>query len=123
MEYEFLNDSLTGVATARFSMEHEIMGPWLEVEVGKSIPKLTKLLETIADVKTRQQQDVQIIGMEYTLIFGEDSVQVMANRDFEHDDEESNELQEGLMTDHDGSAECGIEDFKMLLMTWSNFIK
>ena len=126
MEYEFINDSLTGAVTARFSMEHEIMGPWLEVEIGNSISKLTQLLETIADVKTRQQQDVQIIGAEYTLTFSEDSVHIMANSDFESnnsEDNESNELEEGLMTDYDASAECGIEDFKALLLMWSNFIK
>ena len=128
MEYEFINDSLTGAVTARFSMEHEIMGPWLEVEIGNRISKLTQLLETIADVKTRQQQDVQIIGAEYTLTFSEDSVHVMANSDFgsnnsESNNSESNELEDGLMTDYDASAECGIEDFKTLLLMWSNFIK
>lgn len=124
MEYEFINDSLTGLSTARFSMEHEIMGPWLEVEIGKSTPKLTQLLETIADTKTREQQDVFITGKEYTLIFSHDSVQVLSNSSFKDDaDELSNELEEGLMTDHDSSAECGIEDFKILLMQWSTFIK
>jgi len=123
MEYEFINDSLTGLASARFSMEHEIMGPWLEVEIGNSIPNLTKLLETIADSKTREQKDVLVTGVEYTLIFGSDSVQVLANSSFNDDTQELDiELEEGLMTDHDLSAECGIEDFKTLLVKWSKFI-
>ncbi len=124
MEYEFINDSLTGLSSARFSMEHEIMGPWLEVEIGNSIPKLTTLLETIDDIKTRSKEDVYITGSEYTLVFSQESVQVVANSSFNQDsNDEDNELEEGLMTDFDSSAECGIEDFKTLLMQWSAFIK
>jgi len=32
MEYEFTHDATTGQAKARFSLEHEVVGPWLEVE-------------------------------------------------------------------------------------------
>ncbi len=123
MEYEFINDSLTGSATAKFSMEHEVMGAWLEVEIGKNLSKLSELLEIIDDEKTRQQQDVQLVGVEYTLTFSEDSVQISPNSSFENDENEVVEIQEGLMTDYDASAECGIEDFKVLLINWSAFIK
>ena len=34
MEYEFINDPTTRYAKAKFSFEHEVFGPWLEVEVG-----------------------------------------------------------------------------------------
>jgi len=121
MEYEFIHDSLTGSASARFSMEHEIMGPWLEVEVGNNITQLTVLLETIANVQGRQQQDILITGVEYTLIFSEDSVKVVPNSHFE--ESEPALLEEGLSDDHDSATECGIEDFKELLIRWSNFIK
>lgn len=124
MEYEFINDSLTGLSTARFSMEHEIMGPWLEVEIGKNLAKITTLLEAVADNKAREQQDILITGAEYTLILSQDSVHILSNSSFNDDTEElNNELEEGLMTDYDSSAECGIEDFQELLIKWSNFIK
>jgi len=123
MEYEFVHDSFTGLATARFSMEHEIMGPWLEVEVGKSLDKLKTLLDVIDDVKERKQKDITVNGVEYTLIFSEDSVKVISNTDFEYMGSENTELEEGLNTDHDSSAECGIEDFKELLIKWSVFIR
>ncbi|XPF93914.1 YacL family protein [Colwellia sp. RE-S-Sl-9] len=124
MEYEFIHDSFTGSASARFSMEHEIMGPWLEVEVGKNIEKISILLDAIANVKDRKQSDITIIGMEYTLIFSEDSVKIIANSQFEHFDKDNGaEFEEDLNTDYDSSAECGIEDFKAFLDNWSNFIK
>lgn len=123
MEYEFIHDSFTGGATARFSMEHEIMGPWLEVEVGKNLDKVKALLDVIDDVKERKQKDITVNGVEYTLIFSEDSVKVISNVDFEYINTENVELEEGLNTDHDNSAECGIEDFKELLVKWSIFLR
>lgn len=124
MEYEFIHDSFTGSASARFSMEHEIMGPWLEVEVGKNIEKISILLDVIANVKDRKQSDITIVGMEYTLIFSEDSVKIIANSQFDDIDiDQGVECEEDLNTDYDSSAECGIEDFKAFLDNWSNFIK
>jgi len=124
MEYEFIYDSLTGSTAARFSMEHEIMGPWLEVEVGKDVKKIARLLDVIDDVSTRQQHDISITGNEYSLIFSEDSVQVILNSEYEVLLDASNkELEQNLPTDYDSSTECGIEDFKTLLIKWSAFIK
>jgi uncharacterized protein YacL (UPF0231 family) len=125
MEYDFLHDSLTGSATARFSMEHEIMGPWLEVEVGKDKAKLTTLLEVIANLDERRNKDVFVNGVEYTLIFSDDSVRIILNTNFEQIEHnlENVEIEEGLNTDFDSSAECGIEDFNELLVKWSDFIK
>jgi uncharacterized protein YacL (UPF0231 family) len=122
MEYEFIHDSFTGLATARFSMEHEIMGPWLDVEVGNNIGKLNALLNVVANVKERKQKDITMNGVEYTLIFSEDSVQIISNADFEHINSERIELEDGLNTDHDSSAECGIEDFQEFLVKWITFI-
>lgn len=124
MEYEFIHDSLTGGASARFSMEHEIMGPWLEVEVGRDIEKINVLLEVVANIKERQQKDITITGMEYSLIFSEDSVQVFFNRDLEDVEQAyDSEIEQGINTDYDSSTECGVEDFRELLIKWSNFIK
>ncbi|MDO7086444.1 YacL family protein [Pseudocolwellia sp. AS88] len=125
MEYEFIHDSLTGSATARFSMEHEIMGPWLEVEIGKNTTKLLELIKVIDNLKERQTKDVVVNGVEYTLIFSEDSVSIISNANFEQIEHnlENVEIEQGLNTDFDSSAECGIEDFKELLVKWSNFIK
>jgi len=123
MEYEFIHDSLTGSASARFSMEHEIMGPWLEVELGRDISKLTMLFDVIDNLSERQQKDVFITGSEYTLVFSEDSVRVAQNSHFENLDEDERLIEEGLSSDQDHSAECGIEDFRELLVKWSNFIK
>ncbi len=42
MEYQFIDDPLTGSAIAKFSLDHEVIGPWLEVEVGTDTDKLSK---------------------------------------------------------------------------------
>jgi len=122
MEYEFIHDSLTGAATARFSMEHEIVGPWLEVEIGISQTKLSNLLEAVKKFEQQPSQDVVVSGVEYTLIFSEDSVSIVSNANFEMDNE-NNEIEQGLNTDFDSSAECAIEDFTELLFKWQDFIK
>lgn len=123
MEYEFVHDAITGSATARFSMEHQIMGPWLEVELGANKDKLKTLFDVIENEGRRQQEDVVISGLEYTLIFTEDSVKVIPNIDLDEGIRANDDaIEEGLNSDFDSASECGIEDFKTLLIDWSNFI-
>lgn len=122
MEYDFIYNSITGSSSAVFSMEHEIMGPWLEVEVGNDLSKINILLNTIDNVKERQTKDVAIHGVEYTTVFSEDSVAIYKNSQLE-DINEDLDIEDDLNTDLDSSAECGIEDFKVFLINWLNFIK
>ena len=86
------------------------------------LDKLNALLNVVANVKERKQKDITMSGIEYTLIFSEDSVQIISNADFEHMNSERIELEDGLNTDHDNSAECGIEDFHEFLIKWISFI-
>ena len=51
MEYQFIDDPLTGSAIAKFSLDHEVIGPWLEVEVGTDTEKLKQLLSAMADIE------------------------------------------------------------------------
>ena len=79
MEYEFINDPITGAAKANFSLEHEIMGPWLEVEVGGNAAKLTQILTALNDVSKSRQHEVLITGHEYSVEISHSDVVVKNN--------------------------------------------
>ena len=69
MEYQFIDDPITGAAMAKFSLEHEVIGPWLEVEVGTSAEKLQQLLLAISDIEHEKQTEmvVRILEKYYCL--------------------------------------------------------
>ena len=127
MEYEFINDPVTGSAKANFSLEHEIMGPWLEVEVGTSIDKLTELLTAIADVNRGKHQEVLITGHEYSVEISTQDVIVQNNASINTNGtatEVSIELSEEFDNfDQNSMSSCGLEDFKNLLASWARFIQ
>jgi uncharacterized protein YacL (UPF0231 family) len=123
MEYEFINDPITGSAKANFSLEHEIMGPWLEVEVGGNTDKLTELLTAINDVVKGSHHEVMITGHEYSVEISDADVVVKNNASINGTAAEIPiELAEEFENyDQNSEASCGTEDFKALLMSWARF--
>jgi|TARA_B110000881_G_scaffold36886_1_gene29460 hypothetical protein len=125
MEYEFINDAITGIARANFSLDHEIMGPWLEVEVGHCPDKLTALLTAIHDVDMGSQHEILISGAEFSAEISKDDVVILNNASLNGDSTEiSDELTEQFDNfDQYNESGCGLDDFKTLLMSWSQFIR
>ncbi|MGL1958025.1 MAG: YacL family protein [Colwellia sp.] len=122
MEYEFIHDATTGEARARFSLGHEIIGPWIEVELGYSNEKLTQLLTAIDQIEKGQQTEVIISGHEYSVAISQGDVEVQTNVSLNGEEA----LPEILATDHihydqNESASCGIDDFRSLLLSWAKF--
>jgi len=122
MEYEFIHDAITGDAKARFSLEHEVVGPWLEVELGHSSEKLKQVLIAIDNVEKGHQSEVIITGHEYSIAISDGDVEIQTNASFSDDEP----LSEMLTTDHihydqSESAGCGIDDFRTLLLSWAKF--
>jgi uncharacterized protein YacL (UPF0231 family) len=122
MEYEFIHDAITGKAKARFSLEHEVVGPWIEVELGHDSAKLAELLTAIDNVEKGNKSEVVITGHEYSVAISQGDVEIHSNGSL--NDEEP--LSEMLTVDHihyddNESAACGIEDFRTLLLSWSRF--
>lgn len=122
MEYEFIHDAITGEAKARFSLEHEVVGPWIEVELGRDSAKLATLLTAIDKVEKGQQSEVIITGHEYSVAISDGDVEVHTNASLNGVEP----LSEMLTTDHihydeNDSAACGIEDFRTLLLSWARF--
>ncbi|MEY8216580.1 MAG: YacL family protein [Colwellia sp.] len=122
MEYEFIHDAITGEAKARFSLEHEVLGPWIEVELGNNSEKLEQLLTAIDQVDKHKQSEVIIAGHEYSAIFSDGDVTVQTNASLN----DAEPLPDMLTIDHihldqNESAACGIDDFRALLISWAKF--
>ena len=122
MEYEFIHDAITGDAKARFSLEHEVVGPWIEVELGHDANKLTQLLTAIDNVEKGHKSEVLITGHEYSVAISKSDVEFHTNASMNG----AEPLSEMLTADHihfdeSESAACGLDDFRTLLLSWSRF--
>lgn len=124
MEYEFIHDVTTGKAIAQFSFEHQAIGPWLEIEIGQSTEKLTEVLSAIDDIESGSANEILITGHEYSLIVNSQDVHVKANASFEKDEKMIEQLEEeSLSLDSQGTASCGVVDFRALILSWAKFTK
>ena len=122
MEYEFINDPTTRYAKAKFSLEHEVFGPWLEVEVGNSLEKLTALLSAIDKADNLSAHDQEIVGSEYTVRILEKDVSIAANASLNGFEVIPEALSaDDIEFDDQESASCGLEDFRELLLSWARF--
>ncbi|MFT6919331.1 MAG: hypothetical protein ACJA2G_001966 [Cognaticolwellia sp.] len=123
MEYQFINDPITGGAMAKFSLEHEVIGPWLEVEVGADPVKLANLLSAIADIEQEKKLEVTIAGSEYTVVFNRGDVTVQTNASMNGVEVLPEDLmEEDIDFDQHDSSSCGREDFREILLSWAKFL-
>jgi len=124
MEYEFIHDTITGLAKAKFSFDHQVMGPWLEVEVGQDATKLTQVLTAMNDIQSGQNQEIVITGHEYSVSLSADDVEVHANALLNGEEILPEQLKEdNIDFDLNASSCCGMEDFRELLLSWATFTR
>jgi uncharacterized protein YacL (UPF0231 family) len=124
MVYEFINDPITRYAKVKFWLEHEVFGPWLEVEVGNNPQKLTSLLTVIdkADQYSAQEQEQEIIGSEYTVRIIEKDVSITTNASLNSFEDLPEALSaDDIEFDEQETASFGLEDFRTLLLSWAKF--
>lgn len=127
MEYEFVHDTITGEARALFSLEHEVFGPWMEVELGNDVTKLTKFLTAVDDVATGLSQEVIITGSEYSITVNKDEISIQTNASMNGVLNEQGEGLPDMLTDEhinldqNEIAGCGLDDFRALLLSWGKF--
>jgi uncharacterized protein YacL (UPF0231 family) len=122
MEYEFIHDAITGDAKARFSLEHEVIGPWIEVELGNNNTKLKELFTIIEEVENGHQRDAVIVGHEYSISISQSDVEIYPNASLDEDILPEMLTTEHIHIDDNEGAACGLDDFKTLLISWKNFI-
>ncbi|MDG1751306.1 MAG: YacL family protein [Thalassotalea sp.] len=124
MEYEFIHDVVTGGAKAKFSLEHQIIGPWLEIELGQSTEKLAEILTAIDHIESGKWQEKLITGHEYSLVVSHDDVHIQANALLNGEAILPEEFSEdGMNFDGQDSSSCGVDDFRALLLSWAKFTK
>jgi len=122
MEYEFIHDAITGEARARFSLEHEVIGPWIEVELGRNRDKLTQLLTAIDQVEKGQSTEILITGSEYSVTLNRDDIEIQTNASLNGSEPLAEMLtDEHINLDQNEIAGCGIDDFRLLLLSWAKF--
>ena len=123
MEYQFIDDPITGAAIARFSLEHEVIGPWLEVEVGTDPEKLAQLLFAMAEIEQEKQLEITITGSEYSVVFNRGDVTVQTNASMNGLEILPDALiEENIDFDQQDTSSCGREDFRELLLSWAKFV-
>lgn len=118
VDYE-LSYNLLGQPEARFSMGHEALGIWMTEELGKDVQKLSVLLDNIEQLQLGQSREFVVPGKEYQLLMFSDGIQVCAHALMGQQQElipEEVELDDSL-----SFAECGLEDFKLALLSWQSF--
>ena len=124
MEYQFIDDPITGTAVAKFSFEHEVIGPWLEVEVGTDPEKLAQLLLAMAEVDEDKKSEITITGSEYSVSFTRGDVTVQTNASMNGIEVLPDSLiEENIDFDQLDSSSCGSEDFRALLLSWAKFVR
>lgn len=124
MEYQYANDPITGLAKAKFSLEHEVLGPWLEVEIGNNSEKLKSVLVALDKVEHGSDTELVISGREYSATITREEVSIAANTSLNGTE---SPIPENLLDDVDGidasfTSSCGSEDFRQMIMAWAQFI-
>ncbi len=119
MEYEFSQDML-GAPVARFSMDHEAFGFWLEDELVGQAARLAQLLEEAARLKSSQGWSFELQGREYRLVLDRDEATVAANALSQDEDDWDDE--EMTLSDEGQRAGCGLDDFEAMLGDWQRYL-
>ncbi len=117
MDYQFFQD-ITGKVSAKFSMDHEAVGYWLNEEVKGDLGLLENIESNYESLKGSEKQ-WELIGHEYTLVLDDEEVMIRANQlTFETDG-----LEEGMSYyDNESIAFCGIDDFLSMISEYRIFV-
>ncbi|ENM5762033.1 YacL family protein [Vibrio mimicus] len=121
MEFEFIKNTLLGEYVVKCSMEHQIVGRWLQEEIGQDQAKINQVLALIEQAEQSPAQEFLWTGREISLMVQGDEVQVQDNTlayDAEHELES-----DFFLYDSESVAACGREDFIALLTQWQNFVQ
>lgn len=120
MEFEFIRNTLMGEYYVKSSMGHEIVGRWLQEEIGKDWQKIDQVDRMLDASRANPQQEFKFEGTEISLMIQGDEVSVQENvlahgQELESDSEFSYYNSESM-------ASCGIDDFELLIAQWKEFL-
>jgi len=119
VDYDFTFDEYDK-PIAEFSMGHEAIGSWFNDELGANQQRIEELVDIIEQLLSHRIQQRQVDGTEYQLRMNQEDVEVVAlSLGLEVDEE----LPENTnLYDDESYAECGLEDFQQVLISWQEFI-
>ncbi len=127
MEYEFTSEK--GQPLAAFSSGHAAFGCWFTDELSSNRPHLDILLNIIAQLEAKTLYEYIDKGRTFSLQLGRDEVTVSANNLAEEMVDlygAPEEIPSGSTTDfydEELHAECGLTDFKAVLLAWKSFLQ
>ncbi|EGQ9057062.1 MULTISPECIES: YacL family protein [Vibrio] len=120
MEFEFIRNTLMGEYYVKCSMGHEIVGRWLQEEIGKDPVKIAQVEALIDKAFSLPSQEYTLTGTEISLMIQGDEVLVQENAlSHDYDVEMESEFD---FYDAESTASCGIEDFVALIEQWKDFL-
>ncbi|ACY50733.1 TPA: YacL family protein [Vibrio diabolicus] len=120
MEFEFIRNTLMGEYYVKCSMGHEIVGRWLQEEIGKDPMKIAQVEKLIEQSFSAPSQEHNLTGTEISLMIQGDEVLVQENAlAHDHDVEMESEFD---FYNAESTASCGIEDFMILIERWKDFL-
>lgn len=120
MEFEFIRNTLMGEYYVKSSMGHEIVGRWLQEEVGKDWDKIAQVERLIESVHSAPQQEHNLLGKEISLNMLGDEVIVQENV-LSHGDEMDDDSEFDFYN-CESTASCGLADFELLIEQWKSFL-
>ena len=120
MEFEFIRNTLMGEYYVKCSMGHEIVGRWLQEEIGKDPMKIAQVEKLIERSFSAPSQEHNLTGTEISLMIQGDEVLVQETAlAHEYDVEMESEFD---FYNAESTASCGIEDFMTLIEQWKDFL-
>ncbi|MCG9596450.1 YacL family protein [Vibrio sp. Isolate25] len=120
MEFEFIRNTLMGEYYVKSSMGHEIVGRWLQEEIGKDWQKIAQVESLLTSVHQSPLKEHAMLGTEISILIQGDEVTVQENV-LAHGDvmEEGSELN---FYNSESIACCGLDDFELVLEQWKEFL-
>ena len=119
MDYQFKKD-LLGQPIAKFSMGHEAVGRWLSDELSNNQPAIQRLIDLIAQIENGNLGYRVFNGAELQLTVSLSGVEVTPLEDEIWGD--NSVFQDNNLYDGESCAECGLSDFKEVLLSWEEFV-
>lgn len=124
MEYDFIRDK-DGSFSVELSMEHLVLGHWLNTELAADSDKIRNFIDNIKQFKNNSDHEKAYVGQEYTLLLTAEDAEVTANALHMKSDQFDDLLQEEDLHEDDelSRALCGLDDLQFLLEDWLDFIQ
>lgn len=124
MDYQFRKD-LYGQPIAKFSMGHEAIGRWLSDELSNNQLAVQRLIDVISQIEKGHIGFREFNGAEFQLTICITGVEISPLEDGSLEDhilEDNSILQDSNLYEGESFSQCGLSDFKEVLVSWKDFV-